>query len=255
MTVLRILHLYPHELGINGDVGNVLALVRRAEWRGHTVEVTQRGRGEAMPESCDLVFIGSGQASAQRAVQPDLMTIAPLLRDWAADGVPMLAITAGWQLFGSELELADGTVLEGVGVLPSRARLVKGRANGEFTAVDASGALVAGYENHSAVTTLGDGAEPIATVGHGHGNAGPGSIATGATRFEGVRDGVRLGTSVHGPFLPMNPSFADQLLADALARHDAELGVGNDELAWADLTAANARAAIVSRVGTGELRV
>ncbi len=29
-----VVHLYPRELGINGDVGNVLALQKRAQWRG-----------------------------------------------------------------------------------------------------------------------------------------------------------------------------------------------------------------------------
>ncbi len=43
VTSLRIAHLYPDLMSVYGDRGNVLALVRRAEWRGLTVE---RGRGE-----------------------------------------------------------------------------------------------------------------------------------------------------------------------------------------------------------------
>src|SRR5690606_17468457 len=112
VTAVRILHLYPRELGINGDAGNVATLVRRLEWRGLAAEVLPRGMGERMPNEVDLVHIGTGQAAAQRAVHPDLLTIAGRLRDLATDGVPMVAITAGWQLFGRELELADGTVLE-----------------------------------------------------------------------------------------------------------------------------------------------
>ena len=49
-AVITIVHLYPRELGINGDVGNVTALRRRAEWRGMPVEVVDVGPGDALPE-------------------------------------------------------------------------------------------------------------------------------------------------------------------------------------------------------------
>ena len=47
MTVLRILHLYPAELGINGDAGNVLALAERARWRGIDAEIVTHAPGAA----------------------------------------------------------------------------------------------------------------------------------------------------------------------------------------------------------------
>lgn len=247
MTAVRILHLYPRELGINGDAGNVATLVRRLEWRGLAAEVLPRGMGERMPNEVDLVHIGTGQAAAQRAVHPDLMTIAGELRDLAADGVPMVAITAGWQLFGRELDLADGTVIEGVGILPSRARLVNDRVIGELTGRGPDGALVAGFENHGAVTTLLDGAAPVMTVTKGFGNACRDEVA--GPRIEGVRDGVNVGTSIHGPFLPMNPSFADDLLAAALARKGRELPPAEARIAAVDELAQKAREAIVGRVG------
>ena len=34
MTDLVIAHLYPYEMNIYGDTGNVIALRRRLEWRG-----------------------------------------------------------------------------------------------------------------------------------------------------------------------------------------------------------------------------
>jgi CobQ-like glutamine amidotransferase family enzyme len=247
VTAVRILHLYPRELGINGDAGNVATLVRRLEWRGLAAEVLPRGMGERMPNEVDLVHIGTGQAAAQRAVHPDLLTIAGRLRDLATDGVPMVAITAGWQLFGRELELADGTVLEGVGILPSRARLVNDRVIGELPGKGPDGARVAGFENHGAVTTLLDGAEPVMTVTKGFGNACRDEVA--GPRIEGVRDGVNVGTSIHGPFLPMNPSFADGLLAAALARKGRELPPAEARIAAVDELARKAREAIVGRVG------
>lgn len=247
MSALRILHLYPRELGINGDAGNVAALVRRLEWRGISAEVLIRGMGEPMPTNVDLVHIGTGQAAAQRTVHSDLMTIANALRDLAADGVPMVAITAGWQLFGRELELADGTVLKGVGILPSRARLVNNRVIGEITGETSDGGLVAGFENHGAVTTLLDDASPVMTVSRGFGNACRDDV-TGERR-EGVRDGANIGTNLHGPFLPMNPGFADELLTTALKRKGVELPPADERILAVDDLARKAREAVVGRVG------
>lgn len=51
---LRIAHLYPVELGINGDVGNVTVLAKRARARGFEVEVVNVGRGAtALPDDVD----------------------------------------------------------------------------------------------------------------------------------------------------------------------------------------------------------
>jgi CobQ-like glutamine amidotransferase family enzyme len=65
MTRLVFVHLYPRELGINGDVGNVLALRKRAEWRGLEVEVVDYAPGGTLPETAHFVHIGSGPASAR----------------------------------------------------------------------------------------------------------------------------------------------------------------------------------------------
>ena len=54
MTVLRILHLYPAELGINGDAGNVLAIAERARWRGIDVETVAHAPGAELPPSADM---------------------------------------------------------------------------------------------------------------------------------------------------------------------------------------------------------
>ncbi len=43
---LTIVHLYPIELNIYGDRGNVLALRRRLEWRGFEAEIVNIGIGD-----------------------------------------------------------------------------------------------------------------------------------------------------------------------------------------------------------------
>lgn len=234
MTVLRILHLYPAELGINGDAGNVLALAERAHWRGVDVDVVTHAPGADLPASVDLVHIGSGPLSAQRAVHEDVLRIAPRLRAWRDAGIPLLAIAGGWQLLGTELETADGEVLAGAGVFPSRAALGAKRHVGEIVVRLADGTTVAGFENHSARTVL-DGADPLGRVLSGTGNDGS---------VEGVVVGSSIGTHLHGPLLPMNPVLADRLLGTALRSELPPV----PQTERVDRYATNARRAIADRL-------
>lgn len=242
---LTILHLYPRELGINGDAGNVTALVKRLQWRGIEAIVKQHDVGDDLESAVDLVHIGSGPLSSQRIVHADVLHIAPALRDLAASGVPFLAVAGGWQLLGHQLVTSDGELITGAGVFPTRATLGAERHVGEAVVESPDGTL-AGFENHSASTMLDDGAEPLGTVVEGFGN---GADANGS-RVEGVRVGESVGTHLHGPVLPMNPVLADRLLAAALATGGYELPQPiTGELATADRFAANARSAIAQRTG------
>jgi CobQ-like glutamine amidotransferase family enzyme len=242
---LRILHLYPRELGINGDAGNVTALVKRAGWRGVEATVTRHDVGDDLTTDVDIVHIGSGPLSSQRVVHADLLRIAPALRELTASGIPLLAVAGGWQLLGHQLVTTDGETLVGAGIFPSRATLGTARHVGEIVIESADG-ILAGFENHSATTVLDDGAVPLGTVVEGFGN---GADASGK-RVEGVRLGESIGTHLHGPVLPMNPVLADRMLTAALSvRGEALPQPVSRELSTADGFAANARRAIGQRIG------
>ena len=244
---LTILSLYPRQLGINGDSGNVLTLKQRAEWRGIDVSVVEHNVGDALPASVDLIHIGSGPRTAQLAVQADLASIAPQLAAWKNAGVPVLAIAGGWQLLGQSITDEAGERTAGAGLFATSSTLVAKRAVGEIVVSTESG-TVAGFENHGAITTLEAGATPFGTVTAGYGNAG--AAASGALGLEGVVDGASIGTHLHGPFLPMNPTWADRLLAAALANRGLDSTLSADErLAQVDTAGSNARAAIAKRLG------
>ncbi|WP_167139530.1 cobyric acid synthase [Diaminobutyricimonas sp. TR449] len=245
MTALNIVHLYPRELGINGDVGNVMALRYRAGARGipaivHAVEI-----GDPLPDDVDLVHIGSGPVSGQEAVHADLMERSGRLLELAASGAPFLGIAAGWQLLGQDIELADGSHVQGVGIFPSRVKLGVIRSVGEIVLRTRAG-IVTGFENHSAVTTLQDGADSFGEVLYGKGN----TPSAEQNRVEGVRTGASIGTSLHGPVLPMNPLIADELLLAALRvrQPGAELSDAQS-LRELDDRAAKSREAIMQRRG------
>ena len=44
------MHLYPREMNIYGDTGNVLVLQRRLEWRGLAARVVPVSVGDPLPD-------------------------------------------------------------------------------------------------------------------------------------------------------------------------------------------------------------
>ena len=242
MTTLVFVHLYPRELGINGDVGNVLALRKRAEWRGLPVDLVEHAPGGTLPSTAHFVHIGSGPAAAQAAVLEDVHRIAPTLRGWADAGVPFLAIAAGWQLLGRELTRVDGVSVPGAGVFPTVATLADRRFVGEVSGESELG-TIAGFENHSAVTIRDEGAAPLARLERGHGSRGR------EAADEGVVAGELVGTNLHGPFLPMNPHWADRLLDAAIRLAGVQPADADPRMFDVDADARRARDAIRARLG------
>src|SRR6266581_254001 len=51
MASLRLVHLYPDLMSVYGDRGNVLTLVRRAEWRGISIDVRELSIGDVLIET------------------------------------------------------------------------------------------------------------------------------------------------------------------------------------------------------------
>ena len=214
-----IAHLYPHDMNIYGDLGNVIALRRRLEWRGIDVEVRSVDVGSPFDFSdVDIVFGGGGQDSGQGAITDDLLSRGEDLRGLATAGTPMLVVCGTYQLFGSSFVTADGATLPGIGIF--RAHTVAGstRLIGNIVIDSPFGRLV-GFENHSGQTILDPGQEPLGAVTSGFGNDHD-------SHQEGARTDNVIGTYLHGPVLPKNPRLTDHLLRVALERR-----LGTTELA------------------------
>ncbi|MBO6087131.1 glutamine amidotransferase, partial [bacterium] len=71
MIELRIAHLYPKLLNLYGDMGNIITLKKRCEWRGIGVVVDEIGIGDKISEH-DMYFIGGGQDKQQQDVAQEL---------------------------------------------------------------------------------------------------------------------------------------------------------------------------------------
>lgn len=226
MTSLTLVHLYPREMNIYGDTGNVVVLRRRLEWRGIGVEVVPVAVGDQLPQSIDIVLGGGGQDAAQGEIGTDFASRAATLRAMADDGVVMLAICGTYQMLGHEFVTLEGRRIPGVGVLDVVTHGQAERLIGNnYVDTPEAGRLV-GYENHSGLTELGAGVSPLGSTQTGRGN-------NGRDRTEGaVRDNV-IGTYLHGPVLAKSPRFADDLIRRALVRRslDADLEPLDDSLA------------------------
>lgn len=207
---LHIVHLYPKEMNIYGDTGNRLVLQKRAQWRGVQVKVSLVGVGDKLPADADIIIGGGGQDAGQDKIQDDLQTRASDLQRMADEQVVMLMICGMYQLFGRAFITHDGAVIKGIGVLPLETVGGDTRMIGN-TIYDSPYGRIIGYENHSGVTTLDEGAQPLGTVVEGDGN-------NGQDGTEGCRVANVFGTYSHGPVLVKNPQFADGLLRLALVR-------------------------------------
>ncbi len=216
MTDLVIVHLYPDLLRTYGDRGNVVALQKRAEWRGFRVRIDDVSIGARIPGDADVVLIGGGSDRIQEIVGPDMSGRGGELSDASARGAVVVGICGGFQLLGRHYVAADGTSIEGLGLLDVTTEGEKGRGRiiGRVharAAIDGRSFDLFGFENHGGRTMLGASARPLAFVPRGQGN-------NGVDRTEGAVQGNFVGTYLHGPVLPANPDLADALLERALAR-------------------------------------
>jgi lipid II isoglutaminyl synthase (glutamine-hydrolysing) len=208
---LTLVHLYPREMNIYGDTGNVVVLRRRLEWRGRAVRVVPVSLGDPLPLDADILLGGGGQDAAQGEIGADFAARGAELRAMADDGVVMLTVCGSYQMLGHEFITQDGDHIKGVGVLDVITRGQHERLIGNNYVDTPSAGRLVGYENHSGLTELGPGVAPLGRTLPGRGN-------NGTDRTEGaVRDNV-IGTYLHGPVLARSARFADDLLQRALRR-------------------------------------
>jgi lipid II isoglutaminyl synthase (glutamine-hydrolysing) len=228
---LRLLALYPEQMNIYADRGNILFLQRRCEWRGIHFEYAAAGPGEGFdPAANDLIYIGGGQDRDQVLVAEDMRrTKRDAIASAAEDGAAVLAVCGGYQLLGHRYQLGEQAV-PGLGVADLETvrepgpRLI-GNVSIEVD-LDGEKRVLAGFENHGGRTYLGMDAKPLGRVLHGHGN-------NGRDGYEGVQRLGLVGTYLHGPLLPKNAWLADHLVTLALERRTGsrpELEPLGDEL-------------------------
>lgn len=214
MSTVKLGHLYPRQMNIYADRGNIAVLARRLEWRGLSLDVTPLEVEEKIePDRFDFFYLGGGQDRDQEVVAKDLAEHkADGLHRAAGDGVPILCVCGGYQLAGAGYTGQDGRRMPGIELLDVDTVAGPTRLIGDIVIeaeLEGERRSVVGFENHAGRTRLGRGARPLGRVVSGHGN-------NGEDRGEGAVSGRVIGTYLHGPLLPKNPWLADIVLGWAL---------------------------------------
>ncbi|HET7768307.1 MAG TPA: glutamine amidotransferase [Chloroflexota bacterium] len=213
---LTLGHLYADLLNLYADRGNIITWQQRCAWRGIELEIRQIGIGDDL--RADDLFTHKAGA----------------LRGALHDGLPMLVVCGGYQLFGHYYQPATGDRLPGLGLFDLHtvhpgARVARciGNVVLQWDAPAGARNTLVGFENHGGRTVLGSGARPLGRVLSGHGN-------NSRDGTEGAVVNNAYGTYLHGSLLPKNPHFADHLLSLALQRRHpgATLPPLDDALEW-----------------------
>ena len=223
---LTLGHLYPDQLNLYGDRGNILTFRRRCQLRGIELRVVGLGVGDALaPDEYDLLFIGGGQDKEQAPVSQDLHELKGIGL-WAAieDDMPVLAVCGGFQLLAHYYRPAEGPDMRGLGVFDAWTEHKGSQATrcvGDI-AIRWQNQTLVGFENHGGRTYLGT-ALPLGKVLKGYGN-------NAEDHTEGAIYRNAYGTYLHGSLLPKNPHFADHLIELALQRKYAYQSIEEPQL-------------------------
>ncbi len=220
---LTIGWLYPELMSTYGDRGNIIVLQKRCEWRGIEIDIKKLeiGYKEKELQECDLLFMGGAQDLQQKIVSEDFKgEKTKILKSMIEDGIHGLYICGAYQFLGKYYKEADGTMIDGLGILDlytenpgaSHKRLI-GNILVKPNILNTNPHILSlvGFENHGGRTYLGEKVKPLGTVEVGFGN-------NGTDKTEGAVYKNSFGSYLHGPILPKNPAFADMLIKLALEK-------------------------------------
>lgn len=209
---ISIAHLYPELLNLYGDLGNIITLKKRCEWRSIKVELANINIGDKIGNH-DLYFIGGGQDKQQEDVAQELYSHKSELIAQRDEGAVFLGICGGYQLFGHYYQPHGKDKLKGVSLMDAYTVAGEKRFIGNVTIKTdfLTPKTLVGFENHSGLTYLEGDTKPLGKSIVGNGN-------NGTDGFEGARFKNVFGTYLHGSLLPKNPHFADYLISLALEK-------------------------------------
>lgn len=208
---LTVCHMYPDLLNLYGDIGNIITLKKRCEWRGIKVNIVNfTVERDVNIEGVDIFFMGGGSDKGQAIVYSDLTHLQNILSNAIEEYSVFLAICGGYQLLGESYIDAMGNRIPGLGVLDYKTESEEGRLIGNVIIknhLKLKPDTVVGFENHGGRTY--HDYDTLGTILIGNGNNGKDS-------YEGMVYKNCIGTYLHGPVLPKNPHLTDHIILSAL---------------------------------------
>ncbi|CAM3047047.1 glutamine amidotransferase [Leuconostoc gasicomitatum] len=224
---ISVAHLYGNLMNTYGDYGNIIALTYYAKQIGVAVNYHLVSLGDDFDaDSFDFALFGGGQDYEETIVAKDLKNKADQVRHYIENDGPLLAVCGGFQLLGHYMVMADGTRVDGIGVMdhytinmhePKLTTLNNKRLTGNIVIKNNdTDETYHGFENHQGRTFLGKNERALGTVISGNGN-------NGMDQTEGVIYRNVYGSYFHGPIFTRNGNLAKRVLATALSRKYPEV--------------------------------
>lgn len=217
---MRIEVLFPEYCKLFGDLFNIKYLqlcLPEAERLDTSL------RDEPALEPGGLIYMGPMSERSQEKVIKKLTPYRDRLKELIDGGTAFLLTGNAMEVLGRYIETGDGKRIEGLGLLPLYARRdMMHRHNSVFLG-DWNGKEVTGFKSQFTMAWPTEGAQGLFTVKKGVG-------LNKKCPYEGLRVNNLFATYLQGPILPLNPCFAESLLA-AMGAQGAQLAFAGEAAA------------------------
>ncbi len=203
---LTLLHLYPDSMSLYGEYANLAVLRRHLEALNVTVTV-KAVTCEDVPDftGADLIYMGAGTESAQKAALLALAHHGEALRTAAEAGAVILFTGNAMEALGASVTDAAGKVWPGLGLADFTTVETDKRSPVDVVAAPTLwGSPAVGFMNKCSITR-GVATPLFSSLSLGFGNEaehGP----------EGYVSGSVFATHITGPVLVKNPDFTDLII-------------------------------------------
>ncbi len=241
---IKVCWMYHNIMDLYGDKGNMMVLSARCQSRGIQCKIDTLEMGQPCDFSAyDLLFLGGGADREQVLLMQDLLPRRNEIQKAMEQGVMIVLICGGYQLFGQYYIAADGTKIEGLKFFDyyTEAGSDYKRCIGNIAIqakLDNQEITIVGFENHGGQTR--NVSKPLGSVLSGYGN-------NWDDHQEGFYNGQVLATYMHGPLFPKNPEVVDFVIYKCLKRQNPSFQ-RKDLIALDDTLEHHAKQAILNRL-------
>ncbi|MDR3223148.1 MAG: glutamine amidotransferase [Methanobrevibacter sp.] len=218
---LEVVNMYPDILNTYGDMGNLICIKKRCEWRGININIKNFTIDKEIDlEDSDMILIGGGSDKGQYIISNHILNQRNSLESFIEDEKPVLAICASYQIFGDYYINPHDEKIPCLEIFEMETISKKERLVGDILIsnnLKLDSLLVqkykhdlnniVGFENHGGRTYHKYGSLGNVKVGFGN---------NGEDGKEGMIYKNFIGSYLHGPILPKNPHIADYIIFNAL---------------------------------------
>ena len=199
---MKIEYLYPELGNLFGDSANVKYL--RACLPEAEIVMTKLGDRPAFADGADLTYCGAMTERGQERALKELRPWREALAESVEAGGRFLMTGNSFELLGEVIE-GGAEPLEGLGILPLRAKTDLAHRKNSLILARADGVTLTAFTSRFSCAWPGEGLEPFAELVRGIG-------INPDANFEGVRKNNFIGTYMLGPVLALNPGWTRVLL-------------------------------------------